>query len=121
MYVKPLSSEITNNSVFLRPIVSEFSFLARAIPYLLINDAAYASGEPAIFFVRVQDIFYFYFLRNCKQTKERKSLPLHSEMPVSMGNSTVENRRSKIIALSYTANLRYISREGRECPRTKQK
>lgn len=56
MYPKPLSSEITNNKVFLCPIVSEFSFLARAIPYLLTNDAAYASGETVTFFITVQDI-----------------------------------------------------------------
>jgi hypothetical protein len=75
MYAKPLSRKITNNKVFLCSIVSEFSFLARAIPYLLINDAVYASGETVTFFITVQDIFQF-FPPRCKQMKERMSLLL---------------------------------------------
>jgi hypothetical protein len=61
MYAKRLSSEITKITVLHCPVVSDSSFLARAIPYLLINDASYASRETVTFFAPVPDIFIFIF------------------------------------------------------------
>jgi hypothetical protein len=91
----------------------KFPSLQSAIPYLSINDAAYAWGDR----VSLQELG-FLCVCVCEAVNKRRKESHFPEMQVSMGNSSVENRRSKIITLSFTVNLRYISRQ---CPKSQQK